>query len=351
MLPREGIRIQSGYHSPQLDVKVKLNTNESPEGPPENFSDALVEKLKTIHWNRYPDRRAGALCEALAGLHGVERNNVFAANGSNEVLQTILLAYGGHKRTAAIFEPTYLLYNHICNLTSTNVVSFPRKSDFSIDEAVLEDVFAVSPEIIFICSPNNPTGKLEDPKLLIEILRRFKGLVVVDEAYGQFSSFSAVDLLPEYKSLVVIRTYSKTWALAGLRLGYALCDVAISEVLWETALPYHLDSFKQTAGELALSDSEAMSERIGNLIAERERIAKELLEMGFDVVPSQANFILFGSEALDAKLLWKSLVEKDVLVRDVTSFPKIGNRLRVTVGNHKENSFFLQKIKEIIAQQ
>jgi histidinol-phosphate aminotransferase len=351
VLPREGIRIQSGYHSPQLDVKVKLNTNESPAGPPDNFSDALVQKLNTISWNRYPDRRATALRSALAELHGVVKENVFVANGSNEVLQTILLAYGGHQRTAAVFEPTYLLYNHICNLTSTNIIGFPRKSDFSIDLDRLDDVFATSPDIIFICSPNNPTGKLEETEVLTEILQRSKALVVVDEAYGQFSSFSAVDLLSDYKSLIVVRTYSKTWALAGLRLGYALCDQAISDVLWEVALPYHLDSFKQAAGEIALRDAAAMQERVAFLVSERERISEGLLQMGFDVVASQANFILFGSEVIDAKLLWHALVEQGILVRDVTSFPKIGNRLRVTVGSHDENSLFLKALQQIIREK
>jgi len=348
MLPRDGIKIQEGYHSPQVDVRIKLNTNESPESPPKGFLEELSNQLQTVSWNRYPDRRATKLCEAVANLHHLGVDNVFAANGSNEVLQTILLAYGGHKRLAAIFEPTYLLYSHICNLTSTNLISFERGKDFLIDKAVLKDLYQAKPDIIFICSPNNPTGMVENPEVLREIIENAPGLVVIDEAYGQFSSFSATDLLGTCKSLIVVRTYSKTWALAGLRLGYALCDEEIANVLWETALPYHLDSFKQEAGSIALRDTDAMEERVGRFVNEREVLSKRLAELGFDVVESQANFILFGSDSIDAKLLWKELLNHEILIRDVTSFPKIGNRLRVTIGTHEENVSFLKAMETIV---
>ncbi len=349
MLPREGISIQEGYHSPQVDVEIRLNTNESPEGPNEGFLEAVYEEIKALSWNRYPDRRARLLSKAIADFHNLEPENVFVANGSNEVLQTILLAYGGHKRRAAIFEPTYLLHSHICNLTSTNVIAFPRGEDFLIQKSVLGDLFQAKPEIIFICSPNNPTGRVEDREIIEEIVANAPGLVIVDEAYGQFSPFSAADLLTSHKSLLVVKTYSKTWALAGLRLGYVLCDKEIADVLWEVALPYHLDSFKQIAGRVALGAAAQMDERVKRLIGEREIISERLTSLGFDVVPSQANFILFGSTTLDAKYLWNELLLRNVLVRDVTSFPKIGNKLRVTVGSHDENQSFLNALTDIVA--
>ncbi len=348
MLPRDGIKIQEGYHSPQVDVRIKLNTNESPEPPPKRFLEELSNQLETISWNRYPDRRAEKLSEAIANLHDLDIDNVFVANGSNEVLQTILLAYGGHKRLAAIFEPTYLLYGHICNLTSTNLISFERGEDFLISRATLDDLYRAKPDIIFICSPNNPTGMVENPEILREIIENAPGLVVIDEAYGQFSSFSAADFLDTHKSLIVVRTYSKTWALAGLRLGYALCDQEIANVLWETALPYHLDSFKQLVGRIALKDAEDMKERVGRFVQEREALSRRLIELGFTPAASQANFILFGSDLIDAKLLWKELLKREILIRDVTSFPKIGNKLRVTIGTHEENVCFLEALEAIV---
>ncbi|MCU1489993.1 MAG: hisC, partial [Acidimicrobiaceae bacterium] len=256
----------AGYHSPQLEVEVRLNTNEAPEPPPEAFLEALAAEVALSRLNRYPDRDARELREALAAHHGVRPSQVFCANGSNEVLQSLLLAYGGPGRSVAVFEPTYALHSHIARITGTGVVEGERGPDFLLDSAELDRVLAVAaatdlegipgdvvnPVITFVCSPNNPTGRLEPIEIVNEVLAKAPGLVVVDEAYGQFARRSALELLDARPRLVVVRTFSKTWSLAGLRLGYAVADEEVVASMERVALPYHLDSLKQIAGRLAL---------------------------------------------------------------------------------------------------
>ncbi|MCS5676322.1 MAG: aminotransferase class I/II-fold pyridoxal phosphate-dependent enzyme, partial [Acidimicrobiales bacterium] len=264
-----------GYHSPQMDVAVRLNTNESPLPPPAEFADALAEATRAIGWNRYPDRGAGRLRTALAERYGVGADQVFAANGSNEVIQSLLMAYGGSGRSVAVFEPTYAMYAQIARFTGTRVVRARRDSDFALAPTVVADLLdAECPDLVVLCSPNNPTGTLDPGNLVSEVVEAagsYGGLVVVDEAYGQFAPHSAVDLLDNDRNLVVSRTFSKTWAMAGARIGYLLGPSWCVAELEKVALPYHLDAFKQVAGELALAHGPAMDQRISVLVSERER--------------------------------------------------------------------------------
>jgi len=213
----------SGYHSPQVDVKVRLNTNEAPEPPPAAFTERLADELRRVEWHRYPDRAASELRVAIADLHGVGAGQVFVANGSNEVLQTLCLTYGGSGRAAAVFEPTYALHSHIAAITGTTVATGERNGDFTLDMAEVERVLArARPEICFLCSPNNPTGLVETEETVTRVLDLAPGLLVVDEAYGQFAPWSALELVDEERPLVVTRTYSKTWSMAAARLGYLI---------------------------------------------------------------------------------------------------------------------------------
>jgi histidinol-phosphate aminotransferase len=348
--PRPDLGLREGYHSAQVPVDVRLNVNESPYPPPPEWSTALAEQVGSVAFNRYPDRSAAALREALAALHGVRPEQVFAANGSNEVLQTLCLAYGGPGRKAAMFEPTYALHSHIAHLSGTQVVQGRRREDFTLDPVAAEElVRSEQPSMVFLCSPNNPTGLAEGPATVHAVAAASTGLVVVDEAYGQFSSWSALDLISEDVPLAVVRTYSKTWSMAGLRLGYLVGPSAVVKVLERTVLPYHLDVLKQAAGRLALQFCAEMEDRVASIVAERERLVAGLSRMPVKVWPSQANFVLWRPLCLGGADVWEGLLERSVLVRDTSSWPGLEGCLRTTVGTAEENRRFLDALAEVLA--
>jgi histidinol-phosphate aminotransferase len=355
---RDDVALMDGYHSPQVDVRVRLNTNEAPDAPPEAFVDALAVAMRGIAWNRYPDRGATALRARIAEVEGPEvpagitASNVFVANGSNEVLQTICLAYGGAGRTVLTHEPTYALHSHIARVCGTGVVEGGRQDDFTLDVAsVTSSIRAVRPAVTFLCSPNNPTGRVEDESTVREVLAAVEavdGLLVVDEAYGQFSPWSALSLVAEDRSVVVSRTYSKTWSAAALRLGYLIGPTWCVEELEKVVLPYHLDALKQLAGILALDHLDEMRARVARLVEERGRVATALDELPVDQWPSAANFILFRPRRRAGEDVWSELVERSVLVRNCSSWPGLTDCLRVTLGSPRENDEFLAALAEVL---
>jgi histidinol-phosphate aminotransferase len=348
--PRSALGLREGYHSAQVDVEVRLNTNESPFPPPDGWRQALLHEVAAIEVHRYPDRNVTALREALADLHGLRPDQVFCANGSNEVIQSLCLAYGGAGRRAATFEPTYALHSHIAHLTGTEVVSANRRADFSLDMVAVSELLAEQqPAITFLCSPNNPTGGTEDPTTVGAVLEQAPGLVVVDEAYGQFADWSALELIDDDRPLVVTRTFSKTWSLAALRLGYAIAPAAVVVALERVALPYHLDAIQQAAGRLALDYIDDMEQRVATIVAERRRIAAALERPDLTVWPSQANFVLFRPERRKGGEVWQGLVDRSILVRDTSSWPGLEGCLRVTVGTPEENTRFLTALEEILS--
>ena len=348
--PRADLGLREGYHSVQVDAEVRLNTNESPFPPPTEWREALAAAVGDIAWERYPDRSAGALRAAIADRHGVRPDQVFAANGSNEVLQSLCLAYGGTGRTALTFEPTYALHAHIAHLTGTAVASEPRGRDFALEPAAVADaVRRHDPVLTFLCSPNNPTGTVDDPAVLDAALAAVSGLVVVDEAYGQFAERTALARVDDDTPLVVVRTFSKTWSLAALRLGYAVAPAPVVQLLERVALPYHLDACKQLAGRLAVAHEAAMQERVAALVAERARLLAGLAALPVTVWPSQANFVLFRPEGRDGREVWKGLLQRSVLVRDTSSWPGLEGCLRVTVGTPAEDDRFLAALAEVLA--
>ncbi|HLI01309.1 MAG TPA: histidinol-phosphate transaminase [Acidimicrobiales bacterium] len=348
--PRADLGLREGYHSSQVDVEVRLNTNESPYPPPAAWLAEYTEVLGRLDWHRYPDRSATALREAIGALHGVPADRVFVANGSNEVLQSVCLAYGGPGRTVATFEPTYALHAHIAHLTGTAVREAPRRDDYSLDLSVVADVLAgESPAITFVCSPNNPTGTAEDPSAVRAVVDTAPGLVVVDEAYGQFADWSAVDLVADDVPLVVTRTFSKTWSLAGLRLGYAIAPAPVVAMLERVALPYHVDAAKQLAGRLAVKYTDEMTQRVAALVRDRQRLAAALAGLPVTTWPSQANFLLFRPHHHSGGEVWKGLLERSVLVRDTSSWPGLEGCLRVTVGTPEENDRFVAALTEVLA--
>ena len=341
--------MREGYHSPQVDVPVRLNTNESPLPPPPEWTERMVEEVRRIQWNRYPDRGATELRQALAELHGVRPDQVFCANGSNEVLQSLCLAYGGPGRSVVTFEPTYALHAHIAHLTSTEVIEARRRPDFSLDLDEVRDVLAARrPVITFLCSPNNPTGMAENPTAVGAVLEAATGLVVVDEAYGQFSDWSALSMVDDDQPLVVTRTFSKTWSMAAARLGYLIGPAEVVANLERVALPYHLDALKQAAGRLALEFVGQMEERVGLIVRERQRILAGLGSLPVTAWPSQSNFILFRPERRKGDEVWNGLLGRGVLVRDTSGWPGLTGCLRVTVGTPEENDAFLSALQEVL---
>ena len=347
---RDDLRALEGYHSPQVSVGVRLNTNEAPEPPPAGFRDALAAELSRIDWNRYPDRAAAELRAAIGALHGVGADQVFAANGSNEVLQTLLLAYGGHGRAVATFEPSYQLHSHIARITGATVVSGERGADFSLDLAEVQRVtVAAEPAVTFLCSPNNPTGMVEPPDVVREVLALAPGLVVVDEAYGQFAPWSALDLVDDDQPLVVTRTYSKTWSMAAARLGYLVGPRWLVAELDKVVLPYHLDATKQAAGRIALRFADEMEDRVKAVVLERDRLMAAFAGLPVHTWPSGANFILFRPERRDGHEVWEQLLARDVLVRDCSSWDRLDGCLRVTIGTPAEDDAFLAALAEVLA--
>ncbi|MER5260826.1 histidinol-phosphate transaminase [Actinosynnema sp. NPDC002837] len=350
---REDLRGRTPYGAPQLDVPVRLNTNENPYPPTPALVQDVVREVAAIagELHRYPDRDAVALREDLAAYlassTGVPLTsaNLWAANGSNEVLQQILQAFGGPGRSALGFEPSYSMHPIIAAGTRTEWAPTPRRADFSLDvERAAEIVAERAPDVVFVTSPNNPTGQslpVDDLRVLIEAS---PGMVVVDEAYAEFSSRqSAVVLLDDYPAkLIVSRTMSKAFAFAGGRLGYLAAAPAVVDALQLVRLPYHLSALTQAAARASLRHASETLGSVAKLAAERDRVVDSLAGLGFSVVPSDANFVLFGWFD-DAHATWRSYLERGVLIRDVG----IAGHLRVTVGTPEENDAFLAASKEV----
>ena len=363
---RDDVALMAGYHSPQLDVAVRLNTNEAPEPPPVEFRQRLTEAIATLDWHRYPDRSAGELRARIAQIEGLVggttggttggassgSEQVFVANGSNEVLQTVMLAYGGAGRTAVTFEPTYALHGHISRVAGTRVVEGERTDDFALDlDHVGAVIAAERPTVTFLCSPNNPTGMVESEDTVRRVLAMVEavdGLLVVDEAYGQFAQWSAISLVDEDTPLVVTRTYSKTWSMAAARLGYLIGPSWVVAELDKVVLPYHLDAAKQAAGLIALEFEDQMRARVAALVEERGRVEAALDVMAVDRWPSGANFILFRPRSMGGTEVWKAMVDQGVLVRNCAPWPRLGDCLRVTLGTAAENDLFLSALADAL---
>ncbi len=313
--------------------------------------DRWLAALRSTDLQRYPDRRAIRLREAIAARVAQPVGRVFAANGSNEVLQTLLLTYGGPGRRALVFEPTYALHSHIARITGTATIVGPRDDGFRIDaRSAVAIIEREQPEVVFVCSPNNPSGTVEETDTVAALVEAAPGLVVVDEAYGEFAAESAVDLVSEDRAVVVTRTYSKVWSLAALRLGFAVGPMWLVEELDKVVLPYHLDAATQLAGTLALDHADDMERRVSRLVEDREELTRDLAEVaGIEVFPSGANFVLFRC-AGRGRQVWERLVDRGVLVRDFSSWPGVEDCLRVTVGTPEENARFRSALDEAMRE-
>jgi histidinol-phosphate aminotransferase len=346
--PRPGLRDVEPYVSPQLDVAVRLNTNECPHPLPEAFANDLADAVRDLPLNRYPDGQMTRLREELAAHHGHTFEGTWAANGSNEVLTELLMAYGGPGRRAVVFEPTYLLHTRLAWLTHTELVSFRLVDPFELDAAVVDDALRVEPDVIFLCSPNNPTGNAVPLDLTSHVAAQTSALVVVDEAYIEFGGESALTLVADHPNVAVVRTFSKAFAMAGARLGYVLTSPAVVADLQRVRLPYHTSSLAQTAGIVALRHAADAMSILQAIRTQRDRIVDELSGIrGVRVYPSDANFVLFVPPAPAAEV-WQGLLDRGVLVRDLSDV--VPNALRVTAGAEHEVDRFLDGIREVLAR-
>lgn len=354
---RENLRGKSPYGAPQLAVPVQLNTNENPHPPSRALIDDVAESIRAAaaDLHRYPDRDAIALRTDLAAYLtrqtgvAVQTANVWAANGSNEILQQLLQAFGGPGRSALGFVPSYSMHPIISEGIDTEWIEAERNSDFSLDIDYAAAVIADRrPDVVFVTSPNNPTGHSIALADLERLLEAAPGIVVVDEAYGEFSAApSALALIDRYPAkLVVSRTMSKAFAFAGGRLGYLVAAPAVIEAMLLVRLPYHLSVVTQAAARAALRHADETLASVAELAAQRERVATALREMGFEVVTSDANFLLFGYFA-DAPRTWQRYLNEGVLIRDVG----IPGYLRTTIGLAAENDEFLRVSEMLVATE
>jgi histidinol-phosphate aminotransferase len=351
---RPELRGRTPYGAPQVPARYRLNTNENPHPLPDELLVDLGAALghAALDLNRYPDRDAVALRADLAAYlsrtsgEAVEPAQVWAANGSNEVLQQVLQAFGGADRTALGFTPSYSMHPLISAGTGTAWVDGHRRADFTIDAvAAAAQVREVAPDVVFVTSPNNPTGTAVALETITDIYDASSGVVVVDEAYAEFARAgtpSALTLLPGRPRLVVTRTMSKAFGMAGLRLGYLAADPAVVDALQLVRLPYHLSSLTQAAACAALAHTDALLATVDAVKAQRDRIVETLPSIGLTSVPSDANFVLFGRFG-DASAAWQALLDHGVLVRDVG----LPGWLRVTAGTAAETDAFLTALGEV----
>jgi len=349
---RDDLRGVSPYGAPQLEVPIALNVNENTHPIPDDVADGIVTAVAQAvrGVNRYPDREFTELRGALAGYlgHGVTAEQVWAANGSNEILQQLLQAFGGPGRRVLGFPPTYSMHSIIAAGTGTTWVAAERDADYVISAATaVGAIERERPDLVFLCAPNNPTGTPLDLDAIAAAYDATDGIVVVDEAYAEFMPEgrpSALTLLPGRPRLVVSRTMSKAFAFAGARLGYLVADPAVTDAMRLVRLPYHLSALTQAAAVAALDHAPAMLAMVDDIVRQRDRMADGLTALGYRPYDSAANFVFFGGVE-DPRAVFQALLEAGILVRDVG----IAHTLRVTAGTAHETTAFLDALARIAA--
>ena len=352
---RESLRPMSPYGAPQVPAQASLNTNENPYSPSPALQQAITDAAAKVaaDLNRYPDRDATALRTKLASyineLSGTKfsADNIWAANGSNEIIQSIFLAFA--QGPVLGFTPSYSMHPLIAKVTGANWIDGKRNADFSLNTTdAISEIQKNKPTLTFITTPNNPTGgavTFSEIQKLADACKSVGGLLVIDEAYAEFSQEkSAVTLIANNPHVIVIRTMSKAFAFAGARVGYLVSDVAVKDAMMIVRLPYHLSALTQAAAQVAIDHRAELLGGVATLIAARESVVQALGDMGLTTITSSANFVLFTGFKQDAPQLWAALLEKGVLIRDVG----LSGYLRVTIGNEAENNLFLSALKELI---
>jgi len=352
---RDDLRGRHPYGAPQLDVPILLNVNENTFGVPLDAKEAILKAVadELDGLNRYPDREFTELRRALAAYlgHGLTEENIWAANGSNEVLQQLLQAFGGPGRSVMGFPPTYSMYPLLASGTGTDYVAGTRDGDFGLSaESAAAQVRRQAPNVVLLCSPNNPTGTalgLDVVEAVYEAGEATEAIVIVDEAYAEFSHTgtpSALTLLEGRPRLVVSRTMSKAFALAGARVGYLASAPEVADAIRLVRLPYHLSAITQATAVAALRNSDSLLANVEAIKVQRDRIVTELEALGLTPAPSDSNFVFFGG-LQNPQGVWEGLLAAGVLVRDVG----IPGHLRVTAGTEAETTAFLDGLRTILA--
>ncbi len=347
---RDDLRGQTPYGAPQAPLPVALNVNENTHPVPEEVADDILDAvaLALREVNRYPDREFSGLREGFADYlgFGLTRDQIWAANGSNEVLQHVLQAFAGPGRSAFGFTPTYSMYPLLARGTGASWTTGTRAHDFTVDaESAASQVSEAAADVVFLCAPNNPTGTPMSLDVIEAVYDAAHGVVVVDEAYHEFAPHgepSAVTLLPGRERLIVSRTMSKAFAFAGARVGYLAADPAVVDALRLVRLPYHLSSLTQAAATAALRHAPVMLRMVDEIVAQRDRISATLPALGYEPYDSWTNFVLFGGVD-DPAATWQGLYDQGVLIRDVG----IPNHLRVTAGTEAETTAFLDALASL----
>jgi histidinol-phosphate aminotransferase len=346
---KEEVRRLTPYSLVSERARIKLNQNENPWDAPLEIKDETLKRLRDRLWSRYPGLVTRGLQERLAQFSGWKPEGIIAGNGSNELIQAVLMVTLGAGRRVLISEPTFTLYRQISTVLGSEVVSVNLTPQLTYDlEALRKSIETIQPSVTIICSPNNPTGCVMEHPDLVSLLEATRGLVVVDEAYFEFSGQSVVPLLEKHSNLVVLRTFSKAMAMAALRIGYLLASPELVREIAKAVLPYNLNIVSQTASEVAMELYDPGLAGLVQLICrERERIFAELKRLpGLAPVRSRANFILIRSE-LPLRQVFDDLLQRGILVRDVSSYPMLQNCFRISVGTPEENDALLEALGRI----
>ncbi|GLK17603.1 histidinol-phosphate transaminase [Herbiconiux flava] len=352
---RDDLRGLEPYGAPHLHLPVELNVNENTHPIPEDVARDIIESIarELITVNRYPDREFTALRESLAGYlegtepgSGITREHIWAANGSNEILQQILMAFGGPGRSVLGFPPTYSMHSIIAKGTGTEWIAGERDPGFLISPSTaVEWIQKTTPDVVFFCAPNNPTGTALGLDTIRAAYDAFDGIVVVDEAYAEFAPAgepTALSLLEGRPRLIVSRTMSKAFAFAGARLGYLAADPAVTDALRLVRLPYHLSALTQAAAVAALAHAPEMLAMVDDIKAQRDRMVEELTALGYSPWPTAANFVLFGGVD-EPEALWQQLLDRGIIIRNLS----IPGHLRVSAGTAAETTAFLDAMREL----
>lgn len=346
---KPAVRALRAYTLAPDRASIKLNQNENPWDAPVRIKEEVLRRFAARNWSRYPDFIPASLHEQLARFAGWNPDGIIAGNGSNELIQAVLMVTMGSGKRVLISEPTFMLYRQVASVLDGEVETVSLTPDLKYDsDALVKTIETRQPDVTIICSPNNPTGCVIDQDALRSILTTSHGIVVIDEAYHEFAGRSVVPLLDDHDNLVVLRTFSKAMAYAALRVGYLLAAPDVVREIGKAVLPYNLNVFSQIAAEVAMEnyDSE-LRPLVKKIVVERDRLFAELSRIdGLAPVESEANFIVVRS-ATDPKRIFADLLRHDILIRDVSGYPMLRDYFRFSVGTPAENDYLLKTIREI----
>jgi histidinol-phosphate aminotransferase len=345
---KPAVRALRAYTLSPHRASVKINQNENPWDAPVRIKEDVLSRFAARKWSRYPDFVPASLNEHLAEFAAWKADGIIVGNGSNELIQALLMVTVASGKTMLISEPTFALYRQIATVLGGAVDSVPLTTSLQYDsDALLRRIETLQPDVTIICSPNNPTGCVIADDSLETLLRASRGLVVIDEAYHEFAEHSVVPLLREHKNLVVLRTFSKAMAFAGLRIGYSLASPELTREIRKAVLPYNLNAFSQIAAEVAVENYEELRPLVKQIIAERDRVYEELSQIDeFSPIASKGNFMVVKSRIEPARI-FADLLARDILIRDVSSYPMLREYFRFSIGTPEENNKLLNAIREI----